>query len=282
MRILLIFATLYQPNATMLLILFLGLGCNTRNRVSAENPEPNSDTTRVSSDVVLKDNSISIKEVDTVDINGYRIYFSKCDSVFIPPLFKDQKKRQQIVDTLGNSWDRAKAIEKYLQGKNQSYFRATDSTLTLLLENGKKLVLPKWDSARDMGNNFENYFQKENYYLIYNQFVEGGSWMLVNRKNGFLKYIIGEPFFSPNQKRILSINEDLLSELSLTGIQLLEVSGDTLVSKFTIQVKNWGPVGVRWINDSAAKLEVKILTGDPYPDHVMKGFMRMELRQKAN
>ena len=190
---------------------------------------------------------------DIVKANGYTLIFSPTDSVAMTDIFENSGLRKQMTDTMSNWHQRYIYIEKYLSGKFKNYFRSTDSILTLILENGKELNFPKWDSEKDEGYNFVYYFQAINYFLLRIQWGEGNDWMLVNRNNGFRKRIIGEPYISPSAKRILSINS-AVPGYGDSGIELLSISGDTLKNEFEV-LRYWGTTGVKWLTEDKAIIE---------------------------
>lgn len=239
--------SLFLPFVILILV-----GCDNISKSNLNNISNTIDTT-IQSDAIENtyiDNSIEIKDNDTISIHGYTLTFKKIDSTLIPDLYSDQPIRRRLMDTIGNSHQAAQAIENYLAGKLKNYFTTTDSVLTLYLDGNKTLTFPKWDSQKDEGYNFEHYFKEIDYFLLHVQWGEGNCWMLVNRKNGFKKYIIGHPYISPSGQKILTINKDLEAGFSDNGFELLSVSGDTLKTEFNIEPKDWGPTAVKWLTEN--------------------------------
>jgi len=209
--------------------------------------------------------AIQIRETDTVIASGHKLMFQATDSIAMTDIFGDAALRTQMTDTIDNWHQRAIFIEKYLGEKFKIYFSANDSTLILFLANNKQLQLPKWDNEQDAGYNFEHYFASIDYYLLHVQYGEGNGWMLVNRKNGFKKNIIGEPYISPDGKRILTVNSDLIAGYSENGIELFSISGDTLKTEFQLDVDSWGATGAKWLSDKKVIIEKEYFnseTGD--------------------
>lgn len=202
--------------------------------------------------ILASDGQVPSKS-DTVKANSYTLIFSPTDSVQMTDIFGDSGLRHQVTDSFKNSHERAIFIEKYLAEKFKKYFKANDSTLTLFLRNDKELRFPKWDEEKDAGYNFEHYFSDIDYILLHVQWGEGNDWMLVNRKNGFKKNIIGEPYVSPSSKRILTVNS-AMPGYGDSGIELLSVSGDTLKNEFGV-LRNWGATGAKWLTDDKVIIE---------------------------
>jgi hypothetical protein len=138
--------------------------------------------------------------------------------------------------------------------------------LVLKLGNGKISNFAKWDSENDEGYTFEHYFDKIDYYLLRVQWGEGNCWMLVNRKNGFKKYIGGLPYISLDNKQILTTNMDLEAGYSFNGFELYSILADSLKTEFS-KTTVFGPTDVKWINENEFLLKrehfhVDTLTGN--------------------
>jgi hypothetical protein len=201
------------------------------------------------------------RKSETMKVNGYTLSFSPTDSIQMTDIFgADGELRKKMTDTLQNDFEKTYLFEKYLSTKMKNIFFANDSILTLHLENGKELTFPKVDYSKDEGYNLEYYFPSINYYLLRVAWGEGGEWMLVNRKNGFKKRIIGYAYISPSLKRVLSVN-DAMPGYGESGIELLTVSGDTLKSEFKVR-KDLGTTGAKWISDDKAIIENEYMEDD--------------------
>ncbi len=234
-------------------IILLFVACQKRHTKEIANKVQ--DSLKAESIVGSIDNSLDISEEDTVALRDYTLIFRPTDSTSLTQVFDDWQLRKQMTDTIGNWLEKKIAIEKYLAAKHPNYFRTDDRDLTLFLEGGKELTLPKWDSLKQEGYNFGAYLSAIDYYLIYVQWYEGGSIMLVNRKNGFKKDVIGEPYFSADTKKMLTINSDLYAGFTENGNEVLSITADSLTSEFKLLIKNWGPTGARWLTDNKVILE---------------------------
>ncbi|MBS1507270.1 MAG: hypothetical protein JSS79_11545 [Bacteroidetes bacterium] len=235
-------------------ILILVVSCRQRQneKLIADSVTTDKATT---STVKFHDNSVEVNESDTVLVGNYSLVFQPTDSIEMSDIFEDLALRKQMTDSIGNWHEKIIFLEKYLLGKYPKFFDADKKTLTLFLEDGKELKLPKWDSVNQVGYNFGAYLPSIDYYLIYVPWYEGSGLLLVNRRNGFKKEIIGEPYFLTKSKRILTINSDLYAGYTDNGIELLSISGDTIKSEFKLIVKNWGPTGARWLTENKIVIE---------------------------
>ncbi|HPQ08150.1 MAG TPA: hypothetical protein PK995_02885 [Bacteroidia bacterium] len=103
--------------------------------------------------------------------------------------------------------------------------------------------------------------------------------MMVNKKNGFKCYIIGLPYISNDGKKIISINEDLLSGYSFNGIELYSIFKDSLKLEFSKKLDKWGPFDIKWINEKQILLKRRILDSNANYKYDFK-LLTIELRNK--
>lgn len=193
-------------------------------------------------------NQISALASDTLMAGNYILTFQNSDSFPVTDIYGDSEYRIQLTDSIDNAQMGALKIQSYLLTQSGDYFFATDSGLVLKLSNNKTLFFASWDEERDEGYNFEHYFKNIDYYLLRVQWEEGNCWMLVNRKNGFKKYISGLPYISNDNKRIITINSDLEAGYSFNGLELYTILADSLHREFSEETE-WGPTDVKWIDE---------------------------------
>jgi hypothetical protein len=148
-----------------------------------------------------------------------------------------------------------------ISGGQTAYFKKMKDTLTLLLNAGDSMVLVD-DPEKVEQYSFVAYLPKIGYYLIKVQYPEGNSYMLVNSNNGFKKYIPGLPFVSLSGNKLLAVNTDLVAGHTPNVMQLLTLDADTLITNFTLHVKNWGPDKVKRTSDTSFILQKQHLVTD--------------------
>jgi len=202
-------------------------------------------------------------DLDSIVMDNYIITFKDAEPFATTDNFGDFEYRKKLTDTLSNWHDRAKKIQEYLQTKYPKYFSTTDSTLILNLTNGQTLSFPFWDEENEEGFNFEHYYEKIDYYLLRVQWVEGNCWLMINRQNGFKKYINGLPYISNQNDKFLAINVDLEAEYSFNGLELYSVTSDSLTNEFT-HGTTWGPDNIKWINDNQFLVKREYYQGDGF------------------
>lgn len=191
-----------------------------------------------------RENSVDTLEVqinDTISIGAYFLVFSETDSSYIPDFYENQNVK--------------------ISGGQTAYFTKRKDTLTLLLNTGDSLMLID-DHEKVEQYSFIAHLPRINYYLIKVQYPEGNSYMIVNSNNGFKKYIPGLPFVSISGNKILAVNPDLVAGHTPNVLQLLTLNADSLVTNFTLHVKNWGPDKVKWTSDTSLILQKQHLVTD--------------------
>lgn len=220
---------------------------------------------------------------DTLIADNYILTFNHSDSFALTDNYGDLNIRKEMTDSIGNWHDRAEKIQDYLKEKFGNYFFTTDSSLVLKLVDGKTASFPLWDEKNDEGFNFEHYFKEIDYYLLRVQWGEGNCWMLVNRQNGYRRYISGEPYISIDKRKILAINTDLYAGYSFNGIELYTISGDTLKMEFEKET-DWGPSDIKWINDNQFLLKREHFNFDTITNQEVNitDYKRVTIDEKLN
>jgi hypothetical protein len=215
-------------------------------------PNPDSISSPQASSPEITDKSISVKETDTIRLKDYSLFFSPAQKTHFPSIFEDFKERQRVTQGM-DYYDGVKTIEKMLLDKWADFCSVKDSMLLLKLDNGQTVSLPQWDKEKEMGHNLEHYFPRQNYYLVHVPFTEGNVWLLVNKKNGFKKYICGLPYFSPDGQSAITASYDLEAGYNFNGMEYLKVQGDSLAEEWRLDIgNNWGPSEIKWVDKTTA------------------------------
>jgi hypothetical protein len=188
-------------------------------------------------------------DLDSILLDNYAIIFKDTVAFNETDIYGDLAYRIKLTDSISNSHERAIKIQNYLKTKYSDNLTLTDSTLILKLSNGNSISFPFWDDHNQEGFTFEHYYKEINYYLLRVQWVEGNCWLIVNRENGFKKYINGLPYISRQKDKFLSINVDLEAAYSFNGLELYTVTRDSVVKVFTKET-SWGPLSIKWINEN--------------------------------
>jgi hypothetical protein len=239
---------------SLLLILFIFTACDGKKTPQKElvidSAKINAAMKKLALPEKVKDpylEGISINDFDNINLCGTNFQFSKIDSVFIPDYNEQSVLFDKMIDSIGNVHDGAMILEKQLQSSMKAYFSRKGKVLTLFLSNGKTVKLKDFEKEGELTEySFEGYLENFEYYLVRIQFYEGGGYLLINRKNGFQKYISGKPYLSPDKTKLMTINVDIEAGYDFNGIELLSFSGDSLKTDCVININNWGPDKMKW------------------------------------
>lgn len=222
----------------------------------------------------------TIEPTDTVSLGKYVLYFKPADSITFSPYYTDQEIRDSFWRVFGNSHDAANAVENYLKRELPGIFTSNDSTLTLQLVDGKKLVLPKCDEEEMRYYCFEGYFPEIDYILLYVQYYEGSAYALVNRKNGIIRQIHGTPYFSDNYKSFITVNVDMEANYSFNGIEYYTLTADSMLRQFELGITNWGPAKAKWINDKNIVLLQERMVASPDTYYYATDYTQLTIMRK--
>lgn len=185
----------------------------------------------------------------TVD-KRFKIEIVPTDSILIQNPYKDKTKRDSIARKYENWHERSRALEKYLlKIENPGITRGADDLIEITLLNGKKIKLVP-DSNIDEGDfTFERHYKKLGLLLFRVQWGEGNNYAVINTSTGKKTYVIGQIFFSPDNKFAIAINCDLLAQYSGNGFQLFELVKGDLKEIWEYDPKVWGPIELKWTDN---------------------------------
>ncbi len=83
-------------------------------------------------------------------------------------------------------------------------------------------------------------------------FMESSADFLVSLKNGQKAILWGSPKLSPDKTKVLSYSYDLEAGFINNGIQMFRVGNNGQLKKiFESEIKNWGPVDIKWESDTS-------------------------------
>jgi hypothetical protein len=161
---------------------------------------------------------------------------------------------------LTNSYRCAQAIEStVLAGANANVVR-DGRVLRIVSERGDTLVLR--DSLPDDPDgawfSYRGLLASVGYHVIEVQYYEGGRYLLVNRRTGWIGSSNGVPVISPDGSRLAAGNVDLEAEYSPTTLQIWSVAADSLVLEFDHDFvaspvspdSVWGPRSLEWLSST--------------------------------
>lgn len=244
-------------------------GCQPQEEIIDNSTGSNQPTQHANANKLLPNSlpeEVEIGETDTIEADRYSLYFGPVEGTEIESLFTEDSTLV-FPEGISNGYEYAQLIESTKQPNHNDKFRRSGDTLWLLLQNGQELMLK--DSINkavydfnDYAYTLHHYFPEQEYYLVRVQFGEGNGFMLINRKNGFKKYVFGEPYFSPSGKYIVTLSSDLEAGYNPTGIQLLLNQGDTLSEQIKVYIRNWGPTDLKWLADNEFILQKEHLEPD--------------------
>lgn len=154
----------------------------------------------------------------------------------------------------------------------------------LLLNSGEYYTLKKvQEDEQFFGYQFHHYDSLRNIYVLWENWLEAGHPIMINAANGELTSIYGYDFIE-NGNKTMSANfaEDIGSGWTPNGIVLFQktsVSYDKLFEfnpNFELN-ENWGPIEIKWKNDSAILIHAIANSGTGGYEHLYK---QLEFKKK--
>lgn len=159
---------------------------------------------------------------------------------------------------LTNSYRCAQAIERTLLTAANGNVVRTGRHLRIALGRGDTLVftdsLP--DDPAGTWFSYRGLIAAVGYHLIEVQYYEGGRYLFVNGRTGWIGSSNGVPVIAPDGSRLAAGNVDLEAEYSPTTLQIWSVAADSLILEFDHDFvaspvtadSVWGPRNLEWLN----------------------------------
>lgn len=146
---------------------------------------------------------------------------------------------------------------KYPQSKDTlpidtSRIKILKNEITVLLENGDSLTFSNDTSESE---EYAIYSYKYTITPLKYVYLHSDCWewthdFYVNFVDGVQVDFMQEPIFSPSRKKIVSSCGDLESGEMPNGIQLFSIENNEIVKVFQIDLEDWEPFEIKWLNDS--------------------------------
>ncbi len=137
-----------------------------------------------------------------------------------------------------------------------------NKTISLKIKSGQNILVKDEvtnldDDQQEIHEHLGNIF---NYYLIKTSYYESEGFSLFDMDNGFKKYLVSEPYISPNRKYVFSHCSSLDYSEMPTEFQIWEVNSEKLKKKILINADkenlNWGINEIRFIDDNNLVIEI--------------------------
>ena len=192
---------------------------------------------------------------DTTKFCSVNYELTAIDSFSPIRLYSDETKREQIMKLSENSYEQDTLLEKYyISSVDSSIARRHGDTLMLKLENGKYFhLVNKQLNEEELEFYTLNYiFKKEGFYFVSCQSYEWHQYALISMKTGEKYFLIGYPYFSPDNKTIISVSDIVCGDFSDSGIQIFENKNGHL--KKQLECNEWFASYVKWIDNKSFKV----------------------------
>jgi hypothetical protein len=193
---------------------------------------------------------------------------------------------RQCPETIHNSYQCFQFLEKELAKDYPTLFSRTGTQLVIALANGEKKTYVDFPDEKNDGvegkrYSFVQYYPEISYGLIAVQYYEGGTYYLVNLKNGKDKDIISSPVISPDRKRIAVSNVDLESQYTPNVLSVYSLRSNDLVTEFLERPADWGAGNLRWVtNEELSFIRYDRNPNPPY--EIIKTPKTLRYRKETN
>ena len=193
-------------------------------------------------------------------ICSYASDYHNCDSYLC---FNDNLLNE-ICKEISGSGQCFEAIENYKSNYDNKYFSRKKDTLIVKLLNGKLLFFKdnnddlKIKNIKDFKSYYYVKYYKDTHFILLSiHYYETLDFILINAFTGKTFKIWGEPVFSPDKKRFVTISWDLFRKMDDTGYQIWKIKENNIILECEKKLSDWGPENASWINNSTIKFKIK-------------------------
>ncbi|MFT3724393.1 MAG: hypothetical protein QM773_12480 [Hyphomonadaceae bacterium] len=173
-------------------------------------------------------------------------------AAFAIELTESADKRLSCPD-LGNTHQCASRWEVKLSAAHPGLVKRTDSAVSFLLLDGsqKRFAADDPDSLVPV-----ELLLNERFLAVWEQWSEGNTWWLLDRKSGALTEIFGYPLLSPDGSRFVAASTDLEANFSRTVLNVYSIGPSGLTRDFEAiggkeqWLPKWGASSVSWRDDT--------------------------------
>ncbi len=124
--------------------------------------------------------------------------------------------------------------------------------IKLILANGSNVVL------KDKGIGTDDVDKKEyhlkgmllnKFYVVLANDYETGEFLLIDKNDGLIVKLWGEPYTSPDKSHIASFSGSLDYDMQPNGIQLYKIDHNNISLDWEYKITDWQPEDIAWKNN---------------------------------
>lgn len=158
--------------------------------------------------------------------------------------------------------------ENVLLAKDSLLLKRNADTLLFSLTNGQTMSMVNKVNQDDedyAGYTYAGYFPAIHRLGVIATYYESGNYLLVNPANGDTLHTWGAPVVSPDKKYLLCTSMDLAAGFVPNGFQLFSYENDQVKMIGEIEINNWGPGEVKWMDRNTLLATYIFLDNDMNP-----------------
>lgn len=134
--------------------------------------------------------------------------------------------------------------------------------LKFKLSNGKEVSFK--DITKHEAENKTYSFKgvlNNRFYVVLGKYYDTGEYLLIDKFNGDVTSLWGEPNIAPDGMHLASFSSALGYDMMPNGIQMFRISNNKLVPDWEYKIEDWEPEAIRW-NDNSSLLVSKYISAD--------------------
>jgi hypothetical protein len=248
-----------MKNFLILLILLLGVSSCTDSSTDDVSTEQSPADTLFASIKQTRYTGI----FDTLDYTFLVNTISKEEYQKIRPAVLNDDSLRKVICGGDKEGGCMEAMEKYYISKVSDRVQRTGKMLTLALASGPAVLLQN-NLKEDDDYEVYQFLQLDplGNYIVAAFYMESYDYLLINSQTGKITHTIGFPVFSPDQKKYVSGNYDMIAAFTFNGIDFITQTRDSAWVDLRMDFKTWGCEEIKWKDDSTLYVKQKSQIGE--------------------
>ena len=172
------------------------------------------------------------------------------------------------------------AMELFAISKFKDKVIRNNNELILQLSSGKSVKLINVPAEDDSYEVYQFLDMHENgYYIVAGYYMESYNYLMINPANGKITYSIGVPSRSPDNKKYIAVNYDMIAAFTFNGMEFFSIEKDNVISEAKIDFITWGPEEFKWKDDSTVYIKQLSQMGEDPKEE--SNFAAMRIRKRT-
>lgn len=153
--------------------------------------------------------------------------------------------------------------------RDASFVKRSGDSLIFRTQSGASVALRnnQTEGGEYVGYRYDQIIPEINVFGINVSYYESGDYVILDRNSGDTTHLWAKPVVSPDKKRLICPSYDLEARFIPNGFQLLEYNNGKINLLGEIELDNWGPGQVKWLDNNTLAAEYVTMVDNKETGH---------------